>query len=556
MSIDETIDCRGMQCPAPILHLAKAARRAAGAPTVLEVLADDADFPSDLAAWCRTSKARVLDLNETGELITARIALNHDERAAVAPAELGEGASDERPKATHATAAARPLRAATPRTPQRAPARAEMRAHRDDSSAAIALEEPAAVTEVIDCRGLRCPAPILAISKAARQYSGHPALLEIWADDPDFAGDLVAWCKTAKADIHQRYDEDGVCRVLVGINGAAAPGDDRLNPRHHLAAKRTTSGVLPAATPKDTTSQGAAPGSQRPREGASLPAPAPVVLDLLGQRAPQPILALSTVLVERPGAHVTVKADDPTFMSDVMAWATATRVTLRSLRQDPSAGVTIVELTLGEPREPAPPPPTSSSAAPLSAVVLGESAANAVAPLPDEAATGVRAWAQENRCTILVIKNDFESLMAAMMCATTAAAQGMEVVMFFSFWGVNLLRGERPRRGVAKGRTSFLQRMMKWMMPKGPKRQKMSKMHMGGMGKGLMQLFMRRNNVMTLDQLMDVAVEQRIRFVVCSMSMGIMGIHKRDIVDLPNIEFAGVTSFVEQASRSRMSLVF
>ena len=143
-----------------------------------------------------------------------------------------------------------------------------------------------------------------------------------------------------------------------------------------------------------------------------------------------------------------------------------------------------------------------------------------------------------------------------MLCATTAAAQGMDCAVYFSFWGVNMLRGERPRRDAGKSRASFLQKMMKWMMPKGPKRQKMSKMHMGGVGLGMMEHFMKKNNVMTLAELMDDAVEQNVQFIVCSMSMGIMGIQKRDIMDLPNIEFAGVTAFVELSRRSAMSLVF
>lgn len=163
---------------------------------------------------------------------------------------------------------------------------------------------------------------------------------------------------------------------------------------------------------------------------------------------------------------------------------------------------------------------------------------------------------RENRCTLLVIKNDFESLMAAMMCASTAAAQGMETSIFFSFWGVNVLRADSPRRDVPKGKVSLLQKLMKWMMPRGPRRQKMSKMHMGGMGKGMMQYFMRKNNVLNLEQLMAAAAEQNVKFIVCSMSMGIMGIQKRDIVDLPNIEFAGVSTFIELSRRSSMSLVF
>jgi peroxiredoxin family protein len=67
---------------------------------------------------------------------------------------------------------------------------------------------------------------------------------------------------------------------------------------------------------------------------------------------------------------------------------------------------------------------------------------------------------------------------------------------------------------------------------------------------------MRKNNVMSLESMIQSAVEQNVRFVVCTMSMGIMGIEKRDLMDLPNIEYAGVTSFVELSQRSKSTLVF
>src|SRR5690606_21996606 len=127
--------------------------------------------------------------------------------------------------------------------------------------------------------------------------------------------------------------------------------------------------------------------------------------------------------------------------------------------------------------------------------------------------------------------------------------------IFFSFWGVNLLRAERPRAS-GEPPVSWMQKMMKWMMPKGPRRQKLSKMNMGGMGKGMMQLLMRRNNVMNMEELLTTAVDQNVKFVVCTMSMGIMGIQKRDLMDLPNLDYAGVTLFVEQSRQSAMSLVF
>jgi peroxiredoxin family protein len=229
-------------------------------------------------------------------------------------------------------------------------------------------------------------------------------------------------------------------------------------------------------------------------------------------------------------------------MSDVMAWSRAAGVTVLSAQHQPEA--TVVELQLGDASTAVPSVTLANPLAPANDASVAQ---------PTEAPVGVP---RENLCTILIIHNDFESLMAAMMCATTAAAQGMDAAIYFSFWGVNLIRGERPRRDMPKEKISILQRIMQWMMPRGPRRQKMGKMHMGGMGLGMMNHFMRKNNVMSLAELMDSAVEQDVKFVVCSMSMGIMGIQKRDIMDLPNVEFGGVTAFVEMSRRSSMSLVF
>ena len=180
-------------------------------------------------------------------------------------------------------------------------------------------------------------------------------------------------------------------------------------------------------------------------------------------------------------------------------------------------------------------------------------------PAPSETTALVPTTAtgpsRENRATFLVLHNDLEALMAAMLCANGAAAMGMDTMIFFSFWGVNTLRADEPRNLPGESR-GWLQAAMQWMMPSGPERQRLGKMHMGGLGTGMMRYFMRKNNVLGLEQLMKEAVELDVKFVVCTMSMGVMGIQKRDLVDLPNMEFAGVTSFMESARRSAVSLVF
>jgi peroxiredoxin family protein/TusA-related sulfurtransferase len=380
---------------------------------------------------------------------------------------------------------------------------------------------------------MQCPAPILALSKTARGFGKQPMLIEVLSDDPDFPKDLQAWCRTTHSEICDSEEDNGQYRVLIGINGAT----ELLSADEHVDL--TEAAVADAPTPVEVPAPAfARVASAEPRRGQQQV----TQMDLRGMRAPEPVRQLSAALVTTPGSHVRVISDDPGFMSDVMAWSRAAGVTVLSAQHQPEA--TVVELQLGDASTAVPSVTLANPLAPANDASVAQ---------PTEAPVGVP---RENLCTILIIHNDFESLMAAMMCATTAAAQGMDAAIYFSFWGVNLIRGERPRRDMPKEKISILQRIMQWMMPRGPRRQKMGKMHMGGMGLGMMNHFMRKNNVMSLAELMDSAVEQDVKFVVCSMSMGIMGIQKRDIMDLPNVEFGGVTAFVEMSRRSSMSLVF
>ncbi len=177
--------------------------------------------------------------------------------------------------------------------------------------------------------------------------------------------------------------------------------------------------------------------------------------------------------------------------------------------------------------------------------------------MTEDASTAlVPAKKAARRATFLVIHNDFESLMAALMVANSTAVQNIETSIFFSFWGVNLLRGDRPRPQEPAGKLSLIHRMFRWMMPKGPSRQPLSKMHFGGMGMAMMKASMKQQNIMSLETLLAEAAENGVRFTVCTMSMSIMGIQKRDIVEMSNLDFAGVASFVTDASKSEMSMVF
>ena len=260
--------------------------------------------------------------------------------------------------------------------------------------------------------------------------------------------------------------------------------------------------------------------------------------DVRGKASGAAILELGQALLAN-GGSIGFLADPGRFQSDVYAWAAATGARVEGLRVDSDGVHGRVEL------DPA-------IAAEVTPVVP-------MAPLPQtHLAATPDAATRENLCTLLVLHNDFENLLAALMVANTSAAQGMEVAIYFSFWGVNLLRGEGARavEGTELDRPSMTQAMMKWMMPRGPARQRLGKMNMGGIGLGMMKRIMRQKNVLGLEQQMQEAAELGVTFHVCTMSMGIMGIQKQDLMTLPNLHFGGVTAFTESARRSSISMTF
>jgi CoA-disulfide reductase len=150
--------------------------------------------------------------------------------------------------------------------------------------------------------------------------------------------------------------------------------------------------------------------------------------------------------------------------------------------------------------------------------------------------------------TIIVFSNDLDKAMASFIIANGAASMGNEVVMFFTFWGLNLLR----KKNGAPVKKDFLSKMFGAMMPKGPDKTALSKMHMGGMGTGMMRYVMNNRNVDSLEMLMHKAREQGVRFVACTMSMDVMGIKKEELID--GVEEAGVAAYLYNADQSNMNL--
>ena len=155
-----------------------------------------------------------------------------------------------------------------------------------------------------------------------------------------------------------------------------------------------------------------------------------------------------------------------------------------------------------------------------------------------------------NGLNLLVFESHRDRLLAAFVMATGAAACGMNVTMFFTFWGTAALRkGSSQSRG-----KSFVERAFGWMLPSSVRQTKLSKMDMCGLGRMLMRREMQKKNIADLHDLIQTAAELGVTIRVCEMSMQLMGIRREELIDYPGIEYCGVAKFVEEAATANTTL--
>jgi peroxiredoxin family protein len=156
----------------------------------------------------------------------------------------------------------------------------------------------------------------------------------------------------------------------------------------------------------------------------------------------------------------------------------------------------------------------------------------------------------EDKLSMVVFSGDLDKIIAAFIIATGAIAMGMDAVMFFTFWGTPVLRDANKSVG---GKDTF-GKMFGKMLPKGTSKTKLSKMNMGGMGTAMMKSLMKKKNVASLEQMLEMAEELGVQIFVCEMSMDLMGFKREEMIDYKNMEFCGVAKFLEEAANSKVQL--
>jgi peroxiredoxin family protein len=161
----------------------------------------------------------------------------------------------------------------------------------------------------------------------------------------------------------------------------------------------------------------------------------------------------------------------------------------------------------------------------------------------------VKTGGQEDKLSLIVFSGSLDRLIAAFVLATGAAAMGMQVSMFFTFWGTSALR-----RKNARVQKNLLSRMFGWMLPRGVKKLPLSQMNLGGGGPAMIRYVMKKNGVASVEEMIELSKELGVVLHVCTMSMDLLGISPDELIDYPNKSFCGVAKFLETAAPGKITM--
>ncbi|MDD4774640.1 MAG: DsrE/DsrF/DrsH-like family protein, partial [Eubacteriales bacterium] len=233
-----------------------------------------------------------------------------------------------------------------------------------------------------------------------------------------------------------------------------------------------------------------------------------VSVDACGLQCPGPIVKLSSALNEAAdGDIIEISTTDPAFAEDIAGYCRRTGNIM--LGMESSRGISVAKIRKS-------------------------------ASVPDP---GVK-----DKKNIIVFSGELDKAIASFIIANTAAAMGRKVSMFFTFWGLNILR--KPEK--VKVKKGFMAKMFGMMMPRGTKKLPISKMNMGGMGAKLIRGMMNDKNIDSLEELIKLAVSNGVELIACSMSMDVMGIAMEELID--GVKSSGAAAMLANAEESDMSL--
>lgn len=373
-------------------------------------------------------------------------------------------------------------------------------------------------------------------------------LLDVREDAELLAGSLEGAQHIPLTQLRSRLEEldparPYLCFCAVGLRGYIA---ERILKQKGFKAANLIGGLR---TVKDLEEDGMAPTAANSTEQDKLPGPVSgqtakatktterstkatasstsvtartEILNVCGLSCPGPIVQVAkSMQALQDGDILEVTATDPGFVRDIDAWAKNTGNTL--LSQGESGGQFSAKLQKGR-----------GQAQPV------RSAVAAAAPEMTQPAVKEK--------TMIVFDGDLDKAIAAFIIANGAAAMGNKVHMFFTFWGLSILR-KHPAPSRSR---SFMDKMFGKMLPSSSRKLGLSKFNMGGLGAKMIRRVMQQKGIDSLESLMQQAMEAGVELTACQMTMDIMGLRQEDLID--GVRIGGVATMLGNSDQSNMNL--
>ncbi|MNJ48505.1 Sulfurtransferase TusA [compost metagenome] len=256
-----------------------------------------------------------------------------------------------------------------------------------------------------------------------------------------------------------------------------------------------------------------------------------VTLDACGLSCPGPLMQVKNQMDRlQQDQMLKVMASDPGFYEDIKAWATMTSNTLveRTKRSD---GIIEAMLRKGI----ADNKDNTNLNSNVSSSVDADSFRQASSP-------------DKNGSTMVVFSGDLDKAIASFIIANGAASSGKKVTMFFTFWGLNVIR----KADKVKVNKSWMGKMFEMMMPRGSGKLPLSKLNMAGMGPKMIRSLMKKHQVFSLEELIQSAQKQGVEMIACQMSMDLMGIQREELIE--GINIGGVGYYLGQTENASHNL--
>lgn len=150
--------------------------------------------------------------------------------------------------------------------------------------------------------------------------------------------------------------------------------------------------------------------------------------------------------------------------------------------------------------------------------------------------------------TFILFSDDLDKALATFVLANGAAATGEKVTIFFTFWGLNVIKKDKK----PKVNKDIFGKMFGIMLPSRSMKLKLSKMNMGGIGRKMMRYIMKTKNIESLETLRSLAIENGVEFIACQMSMDVMGVKREELLD--NVTIGGVATYMNRADNANVNL--